>query len=97
MDYTSVKDPRVAHTLLEAFLSSSFAFSRYIRKDTTNPNSASAALNKWVHQYVPKECTMHSFRQSTRDRLSAVKWPSDIINQIGGWETKSVGHSYGAD
>jgi hypothetical protein len=31
-----------------------------------------------------------------RDRLRAVECPSDIIDQIGGWATEGVGHSYGA-
>jgi integrase len=62
-------------------------FPRYNRRDTINSNSASAALNKWLHQYVPEGCTMHSFRHSMRDRLRAVECPSDVIDQIGGWAT----------
>jgi hypothetical protein len=38
-----------------------FAFPRYNRQVITSANSASAALNKWLKQHVPKECTMHSF------------------------------------
>ena len=30
-----------------------------------------------------------------RDRLRAVQCPSDIIDQIGGWQTAGVGHQYG--
>jgi hypothetical protein len=30
-----------------------------------------------------------------RDRLRAVECPSDIIDQIGGWSSSSVGASYG--
>jgi hypothetical protein len=30
-----------------------------------------------------------------RDRLRAVQCPSDIIDQIGGWQTAGVGQSYG--
>jgi hypothetical protein len=30
-----------------------------------------------------------------RDRLRAVECPSDIIDQIGGWSSSSVGSSYG--
>ena len=84
-----------AQRLSEAFPDSPYAFPRYNRKDITNSNSASAALNKWLHHYVPKGCTMHSFRHSMRDRLRAVECPSDIIDQIGGWATEGVGHSYG--
>ena len=81
--------------LSKAFPDSPYAFPRYNRKDTTNSNSASAALNKWLHQYVPAGRTMHSFRHSMRDRLRAVECPSDIIDQIGGWATNSIGERYG--
>jgi integrase len=84
-----------AQRLSGAFLDSPYAFPRYNRKDTTNSNSASAALNKWLHQYVPEGCTMHSFRHSMRDRLRAVECPSDMIDQIGGWATEGVGQGYG--
>jgi integrase len=42
-----------AQRLSEFFPDSLYAFLRYNRKDITNSNSASAALNKWLHQYVP--------------------------------------------
>ena len=84
-----------AQRLSESFPDSPYAFPRYNRRDTTNSNSASAALNKWLHQYVPVGCTMHSFRHSMRDRLRAVECPSDIIDQIGGWVTEGVGQGYG--
>lgn len=71
------------------------AFPRYNRSGQTNANSASAALNKWLKPMVPAKCTMHSFRHSMRDRLRAVECPSDIVDQIGGWQTEGVGHSYG--
>ena len=73
-----------------------FAFPRYNRQVTTAANSASAALNKWLKQYVPKACTMHSFRHSMRDRLRAVQCPSDITDQIGGWTSDGVGQGYGS-
>jgi len=72
-----------------------FAFPRYNKGNTTNANSASAALNKWMKPNVPERCTMHSFRHSMRDRLRAVECPSDIVDQIGGWQTEGVGHGYG--
>ena len=84
-----------AQRLSKSFSDSPYAFPRYNRKDTTNSNSASAALNKWLHQYVPEGCTMHSFRHSMRDRLRAVECPSDVIDQIGGWATEGVGQGYG--
>ena len=84
-----------AHRLSEAFPESLFAFPRYNKKDVTNSNSASAALNKWLRQYISEGCTMHSFRHSLRDRLRAVECQSDIIDQIGGWATEGVGQGYG--
>jgi len=75
---------------------SDFAFPRYNRGSATAANSASAALNKWLKQYVPVGCTMHSFRHSMRDRLRAVQCPSDITDQIGGWTTDGVGQGYGS-
>ena len=72
-----------------------FAFPRYNSTSTTNANSASAAINKWLKPRVPDGCVIHSFRHSLRDRLRAVQCPSDIIDQIGGWSTAGVGQAYG--
>ena len=58
-----------AQRILSQVRDSKFAFPRYNRNGTTNANSASAALNKWVKQHAPEGCTMHSFRHSMRDRL----------------------------
>jgi integrase len=84
-----------AQSLSGVFSDSSYAFPRYNKRENTNANSASAALNKWLHQYLPEGRTMHSFRHSMRDRLRAIECPSDIIDQIGGWATEGVGQSYG--
>jgi len=84
-----------AQRLSEAFPESLFAFPRYNKKDVTNSNSASAALNKWLRQYVPEGCTMHSFRHSMRDRLRAIECQSEIIDRIGGWTSEGVGQGYG--
>ena len=84
-----------AQSLSATFWDSPYAFPRYNKKENTNVNSASAALNKWLHQYLPEGRTMHSFRHSMRDRLRAIECPSDIIDQIGGWATEGVGQSYG--
>ena len=84
-----------AKRILQSNSGSSFAFPRYNTGKMTAANSASAALNKWLHSYVPEGCTMHSFRHSMRDRLRAVECPSDIVDQIGGWVTAGVGHGYG--
>ena len=62
---------------------------------TSNANSASGALNKWLSDYVPNGCVIHSFRHSMHDRLRAVQCPSDMIDQIGGWKTAGVGQGYG--
>jgi integrase len=74
---------------------SPYAFPRYTSGKGTNANSASAALNKWLKSRVPEGCVIHSFRHSLRDRLRAVQCPSDMIDQIGGWSTASVGQGYG--
>ncbi len=85
-----------AERILAQKTPSAFAFPRYNKTDTTNANSASAALNKWLKEFVPEGCTMHGFRHSMRDRLRAVECPADIVDQIGGWQTEGVGHGYGS-
>ena len=74
---------------------SDFLFPRYNRGSSSNANSASAAINKWLKPRVPEGCVIHSFRHSMRDRLRAVECPSDIIDAIGGWTTAGVGQAYG--
>ena len=73
-----------------------YAFPRYNDGKRANANHASAALNKWLRTRVPKDCVVHSFRHSMRDRLRAVQCPFDIVDRIGGWKTAGIGHSYGA-
>jgi integrase len=75
---------------------SPYAFSRYNDGIRANSNHASAALNKWLRTRVPKDCVVHSFRHSMRDRLRAVQCPFDIVDRIGGWTTAGIGNSYGA-
>ena len=72
-----------------------YAFPRYIRNNECLSDSASAAVNKWLKIFIPKECSVHSFRHSMRDRLRAVECPKEIIDQIGGWSSSDVGESYG--
>jgi len=72
-----------------------YAFPRYCDGKICNANSASAALNKWMKPRLKDDAVVHSFRHSMRDRLRAVECPSDIIDQIGGWSSSSVGASYG--
>ncbi|MDB0016575.1 tyrosine-type recombinase/integrase [Alphaproteobacteria bacterium] len=74
---------------------SSFAFPRYCVGRICNANSASAALNKWMKSTIGNGYVVHGFRHSLKDRLRAVECPSDIIDAIGGWTTKGVGHAYG--
>ena len=85
-----------ANRILQEADTSIFAFPRYNRGLRTSSNSASAAINKWLRNYVPVGCTMHSFRHSMRDRLRAVQCPADIADQIGGWATNGVGQGYGS-
>ena len=74
---------------------SSYAFPRYCDGKICNANSASAALNKWMKKVIGDDFIVHGLRHSLRDRLRAVECPSDIIDAIGGWTTKGVGHAYG--
>ena len=84
-----------ASRAIEGASGSNFLFPRYNRGSTSNANSASAAINKWLKPRVPERCVIHSFRHSMRDRLRAVECPSDIIDAIGGWTTSGVGQRYG--
>ena len=81
--------------LLETDDDSISTFPRYYSETGCKANSASGGLNKWLHQYVPENCAIHSFRHSLRDRLRAVECPSDIVDAIDGWKTAGVGHGYG--
>jgi integrase len=72
-----------------------FLFPQYVTGKFTNANSASAALNKWIKTFLPQNCVVHGMRHAFRDRLRAADMPLDMIDQIGGWSTKSVGTTYG--
>ena len=56
--------------------------------------STSAALYKWIKTVIGGDYVVHSLRHSLRDRLRAVECPSDIVDQIGGWSSSTVGSSY---
>ena len=84
-----------ASKAIEGASASGFLFPRYNRNSSSNANSASAAVNKWLKPRVSQGCVIHSFRHSMRDRLRAVECPSDIIDAIGGWQTSGVGQRYG--
>jgi integrase len=72
-----------------------FLFPKYMKTDTCNANSASAAANKWIKSVVSANVSVHSFRHSMRDRLRAIHCPTEVIDQIGGWSAGSVGNRYG--
>ena len=73
-----------------------YLFPRYCSQKGCKADYASNSLNKWLRKHVPSGCVVHSFRHSMRDRLRAVECPSEIIDQIGGWQTTGVGTTYGA-
>jgi integrase len=70
-------------------------FPRYCTPEGNKANYASSALNKWLKQTIGDGYVMHSFRHSMRDRLRSVNCPSEMIDQIGGWQTAGVGQGYG--
>ncbi len=80
---------------IKANASSCFAFPRYTDNTRCNANSASNALNKWLHANFRKDIVIHGFRHAMRDLLRAVGCPSEMIDQIGGWSKRSVGEGYG--
>lgn len=77
------------------YTDSEYVFTRYSKGSTSNSNSASAALNKWIKSIAGDEVVIHAFRHSMRDRLRVVECPSDVIDQIGGWSKTSIGQNYG--
>ena len=84
-----------ASRAIEGASGSDFLFPRYNRASSSNANSASAAINKWLKPRVPEGCVIHSFRHSMRDMLCAVECPSDINDATGGWTTTGVDQGYG--
>ena len=74
---------------------SRYAFPSYCSEAGCKSNSASAALNKWMKPRLAEDAVVHCLRHSMRDRLRAVECPSDVIDQIGGWSSSSIGASYG--
>jgi len=84
-----------AARVIKKHLSDGPCFPRYTSPDRCNSNSASAALNKWMQQLVGRDNVLHGFRHSFRDRLRAIEAPADLIDQVGGWSSQSVGQGYG--
>ena len=73
----------------------SLAFPQYNKKDKTNSNSASAALNKWIKSTVELDHVIHELRHTMVDRLREVQCPADIRMTMGGWKVGGVGEGYG--
>ena len=67
----------------------------YTDNTCCNANLASNALNKWLHANFRNDIVIHGFRHAVRDRLRAVRFPSEKIDQIGGWSKRSMGEGYG--
>jgi len=76
---------------------SGVCFPRYFStgKLSSNSASASASLNKWIKSIFDENYVVHGLRHTFRDRLRNVGAPADLIDQIGGWSSSSVGQSYG--
>lgn len=72
-----------------------FAFPRYTTAKSTNANSASATLNKWIKEGIALDHTVHELRHTIADRLREVQCPADVRLAIGGWSVKGVGEGYG--
>ena len=48
-----------------------------------------------MRNYCSDGATVHGIRHAFRDRLRAVEAPVDLIDQLGGWSSKSIGLGYG--
>ena len=72
-----------------------YLFPRYCTSEKCKADYASNTLNKWLRQKIVPPYVAHSFRHSFRDRLRSVECPSDIVDQMGGWSTSSIGQQYG--
>ena len=72
-----------------------YLFPRYIKNGKCKADHASAALGKWLKREFGG-LTAHCLRHTFRDRLRAVEYPIDLIDQIGGWKSvNSIGNGYG--
>ena len=74
---------------------SGYCFPHYTTDGKCNANSASAALGKWLKNQCESGATIHGIRHAFRDRLRAIEAPVDLIDQLGGWSSKSIGFGYG--
>jgi integrase len=70
-------------------------YPRYIKTGKCNANSASGSINKWLKRDFDG-LTAHCLRHTMRDRLRALEYPMDMIDQIGGWRSvATIGVGYG--
>ena len=69
----------------------SFLFPRYKKRHSTNGNSASNSLNKWLHQHVSENYVIHSFRYSLRDRLRKEGSPADVMDGLAAGQSTQLG------
>jgi integrase len=70
-------------------------YPRYMKTGKCNANSASASINKWLKRDFDG-LTAHCLRHTMRDRLRALEYPMDMIDQIGGWRSvATIGVGYG--
>lgn len=64
-------------------------------KYAINSSKISFKCNEIIRKLCGDEYSTHSLRHSLRDRLRQVDAPNELIDEIGGWSTKSVGQNYG--
>ena len=72
-----------------------YVYPKYMKGTICSANSASAATNKWIKSLVNSDISMHNLRHSMRDRLRSAQCPTEVIDQIDGWSSGSVGSKYG--
>ena len=82
-------------TAAQALLERGWGKPRVEVATTHKSNSASNGLNKWMKEHIPPQYVLHGFRHAMRDRLRKVDFPSDVMDEIGGWSKTSVGQTYG--
>ena len=58
---------------IKANPSTCLAFPKYTDNTRCNANSASNALNKWLHANFRKDIVIHGFRHAMRDRLRPIR------------------------
>ena len=85
---------KALQSVIQDNANSEYCFPRYLGEESVNSNSASAAINKWLKNF-DNNIVLHGFRHTMRDRLRKLDMPSEMIDQICGWSSSSVGQRYG--